>query len=162
MSANCCPVTAQIEYKGNSQSAERLGTIRPERSGSVQTAGGPRLKGSPSENLCRMVASNTATISGMAAAVCTFGCAGGKPSAKEQQSSQCMDAAKGDSSEPGPPCAPVKAAALPAPHTPPNWPVRTSSASIDTGANKAEKTANGPPHAASRAQSGRAVAVFVT
>ncbi len=123
----------------------------PGRGASVQSAGGPRLKGRPVAAVATSAGKSAAATCwpakhGMAATA-----SGGKAHPSAPHRSQCEP---GRGASPEPESEPMPEAALRL-QMPPNWPVRTSSASMDTGASKADNTARKLRKAARRAHTAR-------
>lgn len=114
---------------------------------SVQSAGGPRLKGSPGKDAGRTASWKTAAIAVMGTGKTPAWSGDGKPGPVEPHRSQCMPAWAGlpslESESP--------AEAVLTEQIPPSLPARTSWASMDTGATNADSTARKPSQAARRA-----------
>lgn len=154
-SARLQPCRSGAEKKGRCKNADEALSgsaehelVKPAMTSaiSVQSAGGPRLKGNPGEAVERTASTNTTAIVAILAVQLPDCSSDGKTSPAEPHRSQWpLD---GDASSPAG-CPPPLAL-----HSPPNWPVRTSSASRDTGASSAANTATNPSHAARRTQSG--------
>lgn len=120
----------------------------------AQRTGGPRLKGRPGTALPTSAGkSDCATCVPAKQGICGD-CRAGSTSAVAPQSSQCDDGwtsslAPDESAVPDNP-----ASDMPALQMPPNLPVCTSRASMETGASKAARTATNPRNAAIRARRG--------
>lgn len=126
------------------------------RGDSVQSTGGPRLKGSPGEEADRTASWKTAAMVAAAGRSSSACCSGGRHRPCTPQRSQWPEASEASPvSEPistVEPALEMEDATL---HRPPSLPVRISSVSLVTGDSKAEKTARNPSHVARRAHSGR-------
>lgn len=134
-----------IPRYGNSRPTARTWCLG--RSESIQSAGGgPRLKGSPGMAVAKLAGVSATATSWPAKEGTAQATRGGKISPIVPHRSQRMPEPGASSGESG-----LGADSALALQRPPSWPVRTSSASIETGAHNADSTARKPRHAAKRA-----------
>ena len=103
----------------------------------IKSAGGPRLKGSPGTAAATSAGKSTAATCWPAKQGMAETASGGNAQPSEPHKSQCEPAC-GASPEPVSELLLEAALRL---QMPPSWPVRTSSASMDTGASNADSTA---------------------
>ena len=120
--------------------------MRLGRGGSVQSAGGPRLKGSQGMAVAKFAEKSAAATCWPGQLGMVKAASGGSTHPGELHKSQCAPVC-GASPEAAPEMLAKSVLTL---QIPPSWPVRTSWASIDTGAHNADSTARKLNQAAKR------------